>query len=663
MAGPWEDYSAPSSAQAAGPWDEFKKEDAPRGTTLADEQQENRAREYLTVPGEFFGGVGEAGKGIKQAFSNPASIFNKDLASTPQGQTLMGVLRAIASPMAPLYNAGTSAGQVVSDLTSPILPGPVSDTLAAGTSTAVDMLSPAKLIKGAQARKARMAASPDTYASPRSIAERSGKQLDEATAVTAVRKESISSGTDAAVESVESIADAAKKEIPSVTQVRERLAKDAPLGEDAGAQWQQTYKTRLKEKTALKDAEYKKATDGTDALESSAENYQAAGGTLQKGQGVTGSLPTKPEGVAARIKKAFASDGDIDEAARKQFEGFYANDPAKQQELMDQYRQASVVSEKPTVRELIAERQRLHAGMRAVKDDNSRRQFNSLIDALDEDIALAAPDKYKQLLAADKYYKDEFVPYFSKGSVTRAVAEGAPETVVGSIFRPSSDKKAVEKMTRAMELIGDNPEQKAAVGKSFMNKLIEDSFDDGVFSGKKFGTTWNKYANPTGNNDKVLRLGLGDELYKDGKSIVNQLQASKAKTIDDVAKELTASFRQSGKQQIASDDLAFKATKQKLETQIKDLMGPNISYQGGRFIGQLYMVESLFDFATKGAGAGGMKLLMGAGLLASRSAVNKLVATKRGRSLFKAAMRNAPGTVQASATARQIQNFLQDDEN
>jgi hypothetical protein len=311
-----------------------------------------------------------------------------------------------------------------------------------------------------------------------------------------------------------------------------------------------------------------------------------------------------------------------------------------------------------------------------------------------------SPGVTDALAEAVANYATEFAPYFSKGSVTRAIADKDPSVIAKNAILPRSNSgKEVDTINRTLELIGDNKPLQKQVAHAHLNGLIDEAS-----RGKDFRETfikgWERYTNPSGNNNAVLRKAYGKE-YDSVNSLVNQFKSSKPKDFDDVAESLisginkretanqlgikealreeaavTRGATQEAKETIKfankARDLDIKLAKKKIEDDVRSFVGdravyvdgkivPKGNYSGGKFIGQLYMTEAALQAAT-GAGGALAKATMGGGLILSRVALNKFLASERGIGLLKAAIRNTPGTTQAAATARIIQNFLREGE-
>ena len=702
-------------------------------------------------------GVKEAAGGIGDVASATMDLLKgkeyRGVLDNPLSRAGMGAVRSIASPIAGLTDLASEGGEIASKFLQNLgldftMPGGVSEVAGipvynpfggkgtiklsdiggGAAQTYLDITSP---LRAAQAGKL---VDPKKHLSNRQQAARLKDELDTGAAsseaeiarlraareaVPVATEEAVSSlkgqmkdvGTreaeqiaarrasqQAAEESVMSIAEAGAREVPTAATIRNQFAKNAQLGEDIGAQFKNTYKGRLSEAKQKFNELYDEALEGADDIQVPAENYISKVDELLGSRGASRPLPTQAEKVAGKAKDILDAGEDAAEQVQKLTDDIAAaRDPHSKgmlQGALDEFLTAGELPENPTVRQLVAERQRLKAAQRVAfttKNDNLYRQLTGLINGITDDIPSAIANRLGKV---DKQYLDEFVPLFSKKSVTRAIAEGSPQSVVDSIIRPVSDKKSVEKVQRAWELMDDGGRE--ATKKAFVNKGVESAFTDKGFDTGKFTEWWRKHSDVTGTGDKVLKTVFGAE-YGDMKSVVNQLQSARRMSLDEVATELTKGFAKQGdeavrsiikegkragealregisqrlalgKQQekaagvaVKSEEVAQKLMKQKLEKQINDLVGPG----GGQRIAQRF--ESIGSGIAVGGGmstllgssTGGVRTLGGGLLVFSAKALGRLVQTTRGRSLYKAVLRGTPGTSQAAATARQVQNFLQ----
>jgi hypothetical protein len=675
MANPFDQFDEPAASSGGNPFDQFDEGRVKPGDVEARKkqvaaqaaaEQPNVARERLGSGGilnpvtgaisEAFGGAKDFGSGIIDTLSGAVNLSPTE-AGKGLLKTGLGAVRTVASPLAGLTDIASDAGEATHKfLTNLGLEGGA-DIGAGLVQSALDVVGPMGIGRLGGALRPAVSG----LKSKRMVAADKAAELAKSEADTAGRVAAIKSGGEAAQESVESIAQAEKSMIPSVNEIRERFAKDAPLGMDVGADFKGTYRSKLGQEKSKFNKLYDEALSGTDDIEVPASSYLERIEKVLAEKGVSRPLATQAEKVASKAKGALdVTEEAADQLAALERDIGRAADPASKkmlQDSMQEFIEEGRLPAQPTVRDLVMERQRLKAGQRIAvqaKNDNLTRQFNELIDGITEDIPKGVRNN---LAAVDKQYLDEFVPFFGKKSVTRAIAEGNPENVLDLIIRPAGSSKSVEKATRAWELMDDAGRESAR--KAFVNQGLETAMSDGAFKASNFTKWWDKYSDRSGTGDKVLKTVFGDS-YNDMRSVITQLQTSKPKSIDQVAADLTKGFQQAGAAQTKSAEAAQKLMKQRLEKEINELM-PERS--GARVSQRLESIGSgIIAGGTVasliGHGAWG-RIVAGGILILTAKGVGGLLASAKGRNIFKAMARSTPGTSQAAATARQAQNLLQ----
>ena len=740
MAGPWEDFAPQAESEEVGPWTEFKTGaptvrpgdvEARKRQVLAQTQAEKpiEARERVSISGELTGGISDVGGGLADIGRGIANLSPLQAGKGLLGAGL-GAVRAVASPLAPLTNISTEAGEATSRFLQSLGLETGADIGGALVQSVLDVAGPSAISKVA----AKVKPAAQALVSPRMKAAQLKEELAASTtageaeiarlqaareAVPAATAQDVAGlkgqmqavGTreaeqiatrrasqQAAEESVMSIAEAGAKEIPTASVIREKFAKGAQLGENVGEQFKNTYKGRLQEKKTEFSKLYDEALEGTEDVTVPATNYLNKIDETLAGRGATRPLPTQAEKVAVKAKDILDAGEDAAEQVQRLSDDIASARGPEQKRMLqgalDEFLTAGELPENPTVRQLVQERQRLKAAQRvaySTKNDNLYRQLTGLVDGITADLP---PGVAQQLASVDRRYLDEFVPFFSKKSVTRAIAEGSPQSVVDSIIRPVTDKKSVEKVQRAWELMDDGGRE--ATKKAFVNKGVESAVTDKGFDAGKFTEWWRKHSDVTGTGDKVLKTVFGAE-YGDVKSVVNQLQSARRMSLDDVAAEMVKGFGTAAKGDISSivekargargelregisqrlalgkqrekaagvavksEEVAQKLMKRRLEKEIADLVGPGGVARAAQRIESIG--SGIFAGGTVGGllggPSGGRRVLAGGLLVLSSKSIGSLLSTVRGRSLFKAVLRGAPGTSQAAATARQVQNFLQ----
>ncbi len=629
--------------------------------------------------------LGELTGGIKQAASDiGTSVSKKDESGAPisdleqalyAGRAGLGVVRAAAAPLAPVESAASRVGSGIQDY---LLSKGANPTLASVLATVGDVGTNLGLTAGlgpttklAQAGLRRIA--PEAANVVDSLASKTGNLLKsgrtKAAEATAAKEAGLASeeaklaqtksNIEARNESFQSVQNAAERSAPTESTVR-NIAGEGKA-EDVGARFKSNYQEKLAAGKQEANALYDRALKGTGDVEANIGSYEEAFNKVLGEKGVSRPLPTQAEQVAGKAKSIL----DVSEEAAAQMDEFRKGMARAQAvgdkwqenqwlETMKQYMKENQLPENPTVQDMVKEVQRLKVGQRAaqaVKNDNLVRQFNTLIDGAEASIP---KDVRSALDVANANYRENFAPYFGKRSVTRAIAEGSPERVATDIIRPNSDKNALEKITRAYELVKD-PEQQAAIAKAHLNSLIDNAAKTDNF-GKSLVSGWDRYTNASGNGNKVLRMAYGKD-YEDVNSLMNQFRTAKSRdlssTVDTVVKQGVKEGKIAEREAVA----AKAAIEKKAEDEIKSAMGNLHDYsKAGILIGPLFVMEGIIHSAI-GSPGGGTRILSGIGLMISRPALQKVMAVKQGRSLVKAALRSVPGSKQAFATARALRTF------
>jgi len=640
-------------------------------------------RERLTFTGELMGGLKDLGSGVSSLVTgdiprfvpnrDKPSVFKRDwtgskwqdrasalaeellapLTGTGAGKTLMGALRTAGSLFARLQNPTAAAGDFVEETTGSKLAGDV--TAFGGDLAAALALGRPQALASKWVKESVKAGRP-LVTSKRMKAENLGTKLNKTLSDATANEERIVSSTAASIEQVEELAETARRQIPTAQTLRARFAPNAPLGKESGKGYQAGFNQKFEEaKTTFEDL-YNPLREEAATLPTDAAGFVTAGGKLKESTGITGSFTTKPEAVAGRTPKIAQSVEDLEAQAQKAISEAAPGDRANVfQRIMED---SKVPAENATVADLINERQRISAAKRVMKDDNSRRQAQELIDGLDADITAASPDLAKRYGAVNERFATEYAPYFSRGSITRAIAQGTPESVVDAIYRPTITKtgrtinnKSIEAMTRSRELIKD-PAQWDRINRSFMNQGIEQAFEDGVFKPNRAQKWWNSYKDPTGTGNEVLRKGLGEAAFKDIDSVFTQLSSARVREIDELAAELTKNYQKKGDAFLKSSQQGTKALVGTLEKEIETILGAPLQFtKRVESIGSGVFVSGVMrtNFATMGRG---FLLAIGAPTLGN------LVSHARGRSLLKALVRSAPGTIEGARAVKGIHALM-----
>ena len=636
-------------------------------------EKPNVARERTTIGGEILGGLGELGSSIGNLFNKEA--YQGPIANPITGAAI-GAVRTAAAPLSPVSSAASSLGEDLSQAAQKAGFSTAADVIGAVGQSAADVLAPMGISRyartAAQGIKATPALNDAIFASRRMKGAAASAELAGAEKSAAGKLAAIEADIAEGKQGIHQLREATKDSIPSASEIKARFAPKAELGADVGKGVKDTINTAWDASKERFNKIYGGLTDVGADMPATPSSYAAAGGELQGARGVTGLPSTRPEGIAAKIKKTVdisKMEDDTYTALKTQLDSVPAWDKPRVQGVIDEFVKANGLPANPaeiSVRDLILERQRLRAGIRATRDDNAKRQFKELIGGLEDDIAMADRDVAKNLFTADKLYATEHAPYFSKGTVTRAIAEGNPEAVVDAIYRPTASaggrvgpqSKAIEAMTRARELIKDL-KQWDRVNQAFMNKGLEAATASGEFKASDLTKWWAKYKDPANTNSSVLRKGLGERQFNEIDGVMKQLGSVKPKGLDDIAKTLTKQLEASGKVQSETVRAAQAATRKRLEGEIAKFTGTPVDRIARRFesIGTGVVTTATISGALGSSSALARGVVGGLIILSAKGAA-KLLSSVQGRNLFKAMARGAPGTAQASATARQIENLL-----
>lgn len=700
--------------------------------------QQNVARERVSIGGEFVGGIKDffediIGANVPKEAGTVEAILHRLRAP-------LGLIRAAASPLAPLTNLASGAGEKVSNITPDVsLPGGLNlkDVTGGLAQSIIDVIGPTAISKLSKAaapiiqrarplRSEKIAAvrsegvadeaaiaarAKESTRKAETLREEQIKQLEEAKK-TVPSAEEIAFNKEAQQRQLQELGD---KEIEAVRKVAEKqlapsagaaedarlLATDAPTAEEVGKQFiGKTYPTKLAASKKRFNEEYQAVLDEGSTIESSASSYKVAAEGLFGEQGAAKVLPTSAEVSAGKISKAL----DIEDEAYKNARSFFtSNQGVADEKLIAEFSKQnplSVGEKSITVDKLILDRQRLKAAERAAYDSgktNLGRQFKQLRQGIEAD--LAESGIAEKLSIVDKAYATEHIPFFGPKATTKIAAERSAESVVDRFIPKNTDPNRIEKVTRAFQLL-DDPEP---VRKAFINKGIEEATQAKDF-GEGLVKWWSKYADEAKTGDKVLKTALGDQ-YVHLKDIVTRLRTVKPKEIDKALSSTVAElekrtvigvkgiekaqverlksvegllaegrsfektlFERTAKKTelIAKErDEAIKKIRKEVEVKLQEITGEkstkNLTDRVKNY-GMFLMIEGSVS-AIVGSPTGGMRAMAGGLMILTPQTVARLIKLPGGLQLFRRGLRVVPGTTQASATARQIQNLLQKEES
>jgi ribosomal protein S17E len=602
--------------------------------------------DIATIGSEFFGGIKDTLSAGNLAAPPPEATL-QGILNDPRVRAALGIARTVASPLAPASDKIAALAEKASDAGLP-------DVLAGLGMAAADVAVPSSIFKAAGVAKPRIK---DVYKSNRTKIAEKTDELTKAEAALPEQLEAIRLNTNRNLEGVEQMRQGELAKVPSAEEVRARFAPDAPKGTEVGAQFKENYFKELRAKKADFNERYAATRVGTDDIEVPAKGYEEALETVLGQKGISRPLRTEAERIASKAQGAM----DVEEAAADQLEAIQrslrnasGDERAMLEGALKEHLQGSGnrLPQNPTVKELTDERLRLKVGLRRAQqtsNDPLTRQYNLLINGIESDLPEAVRQNLKRV---DKEYVEEFVPFFSKGAVPRGIVKNDPQDIVDDIIRTTDRKRTIEAANRSWQLM-DAP-LKDRTRRVFVNKGIEEATSGGAFSQDKFVKWVEKYADEAGTGNSVLKTVLGKD-YQDFQSVVRQMSTVKTKTIDQIAADLTKHMQTQGEQQSKSAIAAHKLMKKRIEEQVAEL-SPHTSMEtlGNRLTGMGAGILVSGAVARRG-----LRAITGFGLALSPKLIGPILSSVKGRSLFKAMARATPGTSQAAAVARQMQNLAE----
>lgn len=652
---------------------------------------ENVARERLTKPGllgqligigdQFAQGIGTAAEGLGELattnpFQGPAVPSSNlkeavgNIAASPIGKTALGIGQAMASPFAPLSDVASSIGEGASNFMQKLGFSKAADVAGAVGQSAADVLAPMAATKYVDAAiglaKGNPAMNDALLQSNRMKAASAQAELAASEKASTDKLAQIAKDTEQGKQFVSQVAEEQKANIPTAAELKAKFAPNAQLGEQAGKDWQGAFSQAWENSKKRFNKLYGDLTGQGMTEQVVPTNYVQAGGVLEGNTGITGTPSTQAERIAARVHNTVdlsKFEDDTYAAVKKQLDSVPAWDKQRVQGVLDEVvKNGGIPPDAPTMTDLILERQRLKAVQRAAPRDYDKHQLDTLIGGIESDIASANPQMAKQLFSIDHLYATEHAPYFSKGAITRSIAEKDPTTIVDALYRPTvgaggrvaPNSRAVEAMTRAKEVITD-PKQWDAINQAFLNKGIESAMEGGQLNQKGFVKWWQRYADPANTDSKVLRMGLGDKTFNDIQATVNQMQRTTPQTIDQYAKQLNRSLEEQGRVSAATVQAAQRLTRDRLVARIAQATGASTEQVTNRLqsIGSGVFVSGVMRGATA-------TMLEGAGIVMGSKALAAVLGSVRGRNPLKALLRSAPGTAERASAARRLKAFIDD---
>lgn len=648
MAGPWEDYGGTS--EVSGPWDDYKPDislvkKAPAQAPQVEEP--NVARERVSIGGEFVGG-------IKDFFGDITGANTPKEAGTVEDilhrlRSPLGLVRAAASPLAPLTNLASGAGEKVSDITPDVsLPGGLNlkDVTGGLTQSIIDVVGPTAISK---------------------LSKAAAPAIQRAKPLKSEKIAEIQNKVPVEKAAVEEVAEQQRAQFvkPGAEDVRSKFAADAPKTEDVGRKFiDETFPQERQRTRDIFEEQYLSLKSPKPA---DTANYLTKANEILGEETVTQILKSKAEKTAGKVKTVLEAEDEAVEELQKFFSDPSAPDAQKAIAAFKEQNNLLGKTE-VTIDDLVREQKRLGgAGRAAFKSGNRNlaRQFEELQRGVEADIAKADPDLFKSLQATDEAYRKEFIARFGPQAPIEKAGRGSAESVVDQLIPKASDKNRVDKITQTMKTITD-PEERLNLRKSWVNVGVEKAAAGEDF-GKGLVRYWDTYADPAKTGNKVLREVLGEQ-YNDFRDVVQVLRTREPKSITQAVKDAVIQGEPAIPQSLKDVEFIRRTKIKQIEKQaleqIEALTGnkkaANLADRIKNY-GMFLMVEGGVS-ATVGSPTGTLRALAGGLMIMTPGIIAKLIRLPTGLQLFRRGVRAVPGTSQAAATARQIQNFLQKEE-
>lgn len=645
-----------------------------------------KGREELTVPGEFTGGLKDIYRSISNIANKPiepptlgnvlmGTVFPKEVADVSQG-----AIRTAASPAAPVFNLATRGGDIVDTLASNIpgsskpIPGLSSlygqnislrDVLAGIAAGIGDYILPNKaaegtgLLKEAMRKKLPLKGERVAAAEEGFIAKEAAvtKEAEDALANSAARKSS-----------EESIARARHQaEAAPLQEGEARIRTSAQGAATPEALGKQFIEKTFPEKQAASRAEfnerYGKAIEEGKAIPTSGAEVAAQAEKTLAEKGVAGTPgATKGEKSAEMLKEALDVEDVTATKVRAQLsvQGFEQMPADMQQQLLKKAGIDITPAREGVTNlgDLVLERQRLKGAARGAYQSgnfNTARQLDDLAKSTMKEIETVNKDFAKKIAAIDADYAVKHAPFFGAKATTRQAASRSAETVLDRFIPPKGAPNRVEQAERARQLV-DNPDQ---ITRSFLNQGVSEAEKAQAGFAKGYVKWWDKYADSK-TGDKVLKTWLGDD-YKHHKDIVDRFRIAKPKTAEkafsDTIAEIDKQSQKRGQFALKNRDDAIEQLRSQTAHQIKEITGEKMDPKRIKNYGMFLLIEGAVS-GIIGSPTGAYRAIVGGLMVMTPNAVAKMINIPGGAQLVRRGLRAVPGTEQAAATARQIQNFL-----
>jgi hypothetical protein len=435
----------------------------------------------------------------------------------------------------------------------------------------------------------------------------------------------------------------------------------AATPEAVGQQFiEKTFPEKLKASREGFNKRYEEVIKEGKAIPASGEKVLAQTEKTLAEKGVAGTpSATKGEVAAEKLQKALDVEDTTAASLRDQLpQGFDQMPQAVQKQILEK----AGISLEPAragatnLGDLVLERQRLKGAARAAYESgnyNVARQLDDLTKSTMKEIETANKGFAEKVIAIDKDYAVKHAPFFGPKAPTRQAANRSPETVLDRFIPPKGAPNRVEQATRARELV-DNPDD---IKRSFLSQGVAEA-DKGKSFGEGFVKWWDKYSDSK-TGDKVLKTWLGDD-YNHISDTVQRFRTVKPKSVDkafsDTIAELNNRASAAGQFALKNRDAAIKKLERDTAAQVKEIVGERMDPKRIKNYGMFLMIEGGVSQII-GSPTGTLRGLAGGLMVMSPNMMAKLINAPGGAQLIRRGLRALPGTTQAAAVARQLQNF------
>lgn len=350
------------------------------------------------------------------------------------------------------------------------------------------------------------------------------------------------------------------------------------------------------------------------------------------------------------------------------------------------------------------------------KNNNVARQFTKMKEALLEDIKTSG-DKGASVNALfseiSKDYRRDVVPFFLRGSLPRELIERVREDaqeVVHGIIQPANAKQRVEAVTRGYGIIKDQADRDLLTA-AWWRSGIDEAGKTGEFNPKDFVKWFTSYIDPETEN-AVLKTALGSK-FRPTMDFMSELRRSTQGKFDEVADEAIINILKRRGVQSKETLSALGATQKGIKTQqaaaakesegilraaqrsikgqrvavsqeskaqIKDIIatrnatvaqlrsefdkaveslggGAKIGERAGWWMGPLMVLGGVGRLASGQVGAGVRGIGGGVIEVMAHGTMIKLLNTVKGAEILRLLARATPGSVEALAAARTLENL------